>query len=39
LIVGPETRDVSFFALDALPELAFPQNHDIIADWLRRKNP
>ncbi len=39
LIVGPETRAVGFFAPDALPELAFAQNHDIIADWLRRNNP
>jgi ADP-ribose pyrophosphatase YjhB (NUDIX family) len=39
LIVGPETRDVGFFAPDALPELAFAQNHAIIADWLGRKEP
>ena len=39
LIVGHETRAVGFFALDALPELAFTQNSDILADWLRRKNP
>jgi 8-oxo-dGTP diphosphatase len=39
LIVGHETRAVGFFPPDALPELAFPQNHTIIADWLRRKEP
>jgi 8-oxo-dGTP diphosphatase len=39
LIVGPETRAVGFFAPDALPELAFAQNSDIIADWLRRIHP
>jgi 8-oxo-dGTP diphosphatase len=39
LIAGHETRAVGFFAPDALPELAFAQNSEIIEDWLRRKNP
>jgi 8-oxo-dGTP diphosphatase len=38
LIAGHETRAAGFFAPDALPELAFAQNSEIIADWLRRKN-
>ncbi len=38
LTVGHETRAVGFFPPDALPELAFAQNTDIIEDWLRRKD-
>ncbi len=38
LMAGHETRAVGFFAPDALPELAFPQNVEILADWLRRKD-
>lgn len=37
LIAGHETRAVDFFSPDALPELAFTQNVEIIADWLKRK--
>jgi hypothetical protein len=38
LSAGHETRAVGFFPPDALPELAFAQNHTIIDDWLRRKD-
>jgi 8-oxo-dGTP diphosphatase len=37
LVAGHETRAVDFFSPDALPELAFAQNVEIIADWLKRK--
>jgi 8-oxo-dGTP diphosphatase len=37
-VAGHETQAVGFFAPDALPELAFEQNRQIIADWLRRKD-
>lgn len=37
-VVGHETQAVGFFAPDALPELAFEQNRQIVADWLRRKD-
>jgi 8-oxo-dGTP diphosphatase len=39
LRAGHETRAVGFFAPNALPELAFAQNVEIIEDWLRRKDP
>ncbi len=37
-VAGHETQAVGFFAPDALPELAFEQNRQIVADWLRRKD-
>ena len=30
---GPEVSEVGWFAPDALPTLAFPHDHDIIARW------
>jgi ADP-ribose pyrophosphatase YjhB (NUDIX family) len=36
-VAGHETQAVGFFAPDALPELAFEQNRQIIADWMQRK--
>lgn len=34
LVAGHETRAVGFFPPDALPELAFSQNEQIVQDWL-----
>ncbi len=35
LRTSEESEAVEFFAPDALPELAFPENASIIADWRR----
>lgn len=35
--IGDETTDVQLFAPDALPELAFPRDEHVIADWRRRR--
>ena len=33
LRAGDEMSDVGLFAVDAMPELAFPNDHRILADW------
>ena len=34
LQAGPEALEVGFFAVDQLPELAFPRDRDVLAKWL-----
>ncbi len=33
LEAGPEALEVGFFSVDALPELAFPRDRDVLAKW------
>ena len=33
LAAGPEALEVGFFEIDALPELAFPRDRDVLAKW------
>ena len=33
LAAGPEALDVGFFAVDQLPELAFPRDRQLLAEW------
>ncbi|HIF43698.1 MAG TPA: NUDIX domain-containing protein [Dehalococcoidia bacterium] len=30
---GPEALEVGFFSIDALPELAFPRDQEVLAKW------
>jgi len=30
---GPEALEVGFFSIDALPELAFPRDWEVLAKW------
>jgi ADP-ribose pyrophosphatase YjhB (NUDIX family) len=42
LEAGDEMSEVGLFATDAMPELAFPNDHRILADWMafrRKKRP
>ncbi len=34
LAAGPEAQDIGFFALDDLPEMAFPRDQLILEKWL-----
>lgn len=33
LEAGPEALEVGFFSIDALPELAFPRDQEVLARW------
>ncbi len=33
LKAGPEAQEVGFFSLDSLPQLAFPRDTEILAEW------
>jgi ADP-ribose pyrophosphatase YjhB (NUDIX family) len=37
LTAGDEMSEVGLFSVDAMPELAFPNNHRILADWQARR--
>ena len=38
LEAGPEALEVGFFGVDALPELAFPRDRDVLAKWQNGVN-
>ena len=35
---GPEALEVEFFSIDALPELAFPRDREVLARWKMSSN-
>lgn len=37
-VAGPEVSEVGWFAPDALPELAFPHDHEIVARWAASRH-
>lgn len=37
--IGDETTDVRLFTADRLPDLAFPRDEHILADWLKARSP
>ncbi len=35
---GPEALEVEFFSIDALPELAFPRDREVLVRWKMSSN-
>ncbi|MDE0822670.1 MAG: NUDIX hydrolase [Dehalococcoidia bacterium] len=35
---GPEALEVEFFSIDALPELAFPRDREVLVRWQMSRN-